>query len=319
MNGFGGAEHALDAALLAAVATGTAVAGAAAALVRPPSRLGTRLAPYTVGARARLGRPVSTEGLAARPRQGTRPFRARASQALGRLYDGRSDEMLARQLEQAGILREVAEEDRVAEYRVRQLVTAVSWIACCTGFGILLGASTPVVLALTALGALVGTTRWPGRVDRAIEERRQRIRIELYTVNHLLAMHLRTGAGVVQAVRRVTERTRGAVVAELAEALTLHRSGRTVVEALEQVAGRTPEPNAARTYRLLAGGVQYGSDLAETLRVLSDDLREQRLEALKREATQRRAAMLVPIVAVLAPVMLLFIAAPLPSLVLGTQ
>jgi hypothetical protein len=35
-------------------------------------------------------------------------------------------------------------------------------------------------------------------------------------------------------------------------------------------------------------------------------------------ATRRGAAMLVPIIAILAPVMLLFVAAPLPALVLGT-
>jgi tight adherence protein C len=307
------------ASLGAALATGVAVAAAAVRLVRPAARLGPRLRPYTIGARARLGRPVEADGLAGPAAAGARAALSRASRIVSGLYEGRSDETLARQLEQAGLLRDVPEEERVGEYRVRQLVTALGWTAGCTGLGLVVGASPGVVLLLAGLGAVVGGTRWPGRLDRAVEDRRQRIRVEIYTVNHLLAMHLRTGAGVVQAVRRVTERARGSVVGELDVALTLHRSGRTVVEALEHIAARTPEPNAARTYRLLAGGVQYGSDLAETLRVLSDDLREQRLEALKREATRRRAAMLIPIVAVLAPVMLLFIAAPLPSLVLGVQ
>lgn len=39
---------------------------------------------------------------------------------------------------------------------------------------------------------------------------------------------------------------------------------------------------------------------------------------MRRAATKRRAAMLIPIIAILAPVMLLFVAAPLPSLVFGT-
>ncbi|MDQ3974204.1 MAG: type II secretion system F family protein, partial [Actinomycetota bacterium] len=96
-----------------------------------------------------------------------------------------------------------------------------------------------------------------------------------------------------------------------------HRSGRRIADALLSAARVTCEPNAARTYKLLANGVEYGADLAEGLLALSQDIRDQRCEALKRAATTRRAAMLVPIIAVLAPVMLLFVAAPLPSLVFG--
>ena len=40
-------------------------------------------------------------------------------------------------------------------------------------------------------------------------------------------------------------------------------------------------------------------------------------EDLKKAATRRRAAMLVPIIALLAPVMLLFILAPIPRIVFG--
>ncbi len=52
---------------------------------------------------------------------------------------------------------------------------------------------------------------------------------------------------------------------------------------------------------------------------LSEDLRDTRREEIRKSATKRRAAMLVPTIAVLAPVMLLFIAAPLPSIVFGSR
>ena len=55
------------------------------------------------------------------------------------------------------------------------------------------------------------------------------------------------------------------------------------------------------------------------LRALSEDLRDSRREEIRQTATKRRAAMLVPTIAVLAPVMLLFIAAPLPSIVFGSR
>lgn len=254
-------------ALVAAALTGVAAAAAAALVVRPAPRLGPRLRPYTVGARTRLGSGVqASEVTVAVRRVGAKAVLAVTAERLARLFESRSDEAMARQLQQAGLLTDVPEEQRVSEYRLRQLLTTARWTGGLSALGLALATSAGVVLLMACLGALVGATRWPGRVERAIEERRQRLRVELYTVNQLLAMHLRTGAGVVQAMRRVTERARGSVVAELAEALTMHRSGHSIVEALEQVAARTPEPNAARTYRLLAGGAQYGSDLAGSLR-----------------------------------------------------
>jgi hypothetical protein len=40
---------------------------------------------------------------------------------------------------------------------------------------------------------------------------------------------------------------------------------------------------------------------------------------MRRSATRRRAAMLVPIIGILAPVMLLFVGAPLPQVIFGWQ
>jgi hypothetical protein len=88
-------------------------------------------------------------------------------------------------------------------------------------------------------------------------------------------------------------------------------------EAYRRGAEITPEPNAARTYNLFAAGTERGVDLGTALRSLSEDLRDARREELRRAATKRRAAMLIPTIAVLAPIMLLFIAAPLPTVIFG--
>jgi pilus assembly protein TadC len=154
-------------------------------------------------------------------------------------------------------------------------------------------------------------------LERAVEARAAQIRLELYTVNHLLAMHVRTGAGAMQAVQRIVQRARGAVAEELADVITWTRSGMPEGEAFRHAAELTPEPSAARTYQLLAAGVERGVDLAAGLLALSEDIRDARREQLHKDAVRRRAAMLVPTIAILAPIMLLFIAAPLPSIVLG--
>jgi pilus assembly protein TadC len=106
---------------------------------------------------------------------------------------------------------------------------------------------------------------------------------------------------------------------ELKEALRLHRAGMRASEAFHRLAEQTPEPFCARTYSLLSVADERGVDLADGLLSLSEDVREARRASIKRNATKRRAAMLVPTIAILAPVMLIFIAAPLPGLVLGWQ
>jgi tight adherence protein C len=174
-----------------------------------------------------------------------------------------------------------------------------------------------IMVALGGCGFVFGATRAKGRLDRAIADRSERIRLELYTVNQLLAIHLRTGAGPVQAVQRIVDRGSGAVVEELDEVLVWIRAGTGEAEAFERAAALTAEANAARTYKLFAAGTERGADLAGALRALSEDLRDSRREELRQAATRRRAAMLVPTIAILAPVMLLFIAAPLPSVVFG--
>ena len=115
----------------------------------------------------------------------------------------------------------------------------------------------------------------------------------------------------------VAERGEGVVAADLRDAMRLHRSGLSVATAFRRLADITPEPYAARTYRLLAGAEDRGTDLGQALLALGSDVREARREALRRQATKRRAAMLIPIIALMAPVMLIFIIAPVTQIVFG--
>ncbi|CAN5760523.1 MAG: type II secretion system F family protein [Actinomycetota bacterium] len=309
------------AALLAAIASAAAAALAVRLVVPPTPRLAARVRPYTAATRSALG--IAPEVVA--PRRSdlgssvavlTGNLVSGLAGRLGRIIDRAGDEALLLRLRQAGVDADLPVTSRLQAYRLRQLRQAVTWTALFAGVGLATRQGAATVLLGAGLGLVFGVSRERTRVDKAISNRRLRMQVELYTVNQLLAMSVRVG-GVVQALQRVVERGRGAVVNELGEVLNAHRGGRRIAAALEQAAVTTPEPHAARTYRLLSRGVEYGTDLAEALRDLSEEIRSERVEALKRTATKRRAAMLVPIIAVLAPVMLLFVAAPLPSIVFG--
>lgn len=145
----------------------------------------------------------------------------------------------------------------------------------------------------------------------------ERLRGELYTFNQLIAMRTRVGGGVTDALRHVVDRGNGVFVDEVAEVLRLQASGVGLSDALKRAAELTPEPEAQRTYNVLATAQSRGADLGDALLDLSKDLRAQRRDDLQREAARRRLWLILPIVIILAPVMLLFIGAPLPSLIFG--
>ena len=305
-------------ALLAVTGVAAGAAGIAALVVPPTTRLGPRVRPYAAVARSALGHRDATAvvRLARRPsgvlaRLFGPPLLALAARA-GRAMEQRGDDQLLRLLRQSG-----ATDQTPDEYRVRQLGEAFA-LAALSGVAVAVLIRTPIAALLGSVaGFVVGLTRSRRRLERDVAARAAQIRLELYTINHLLAMDVRTGAGPLQAVQRLVDRGHGAAVSELRDVLAWIRSGMGEARAFRRAAELSPEPSASRTYQLLAAGIERGVDLAGGLLALSEDIRDSRREQLHKEAVRRRAAMLLPTIGILAPIMLLFIAAPLPSIVLG--
>lgn len=298
--------------LIVLAAASTACAGGllVRSLVRPPRPLRHRLRPYLVPS---LSVQPSSNAMS----RILGPMISAAASRLGAILDRSGSEVTATRIRQAGWYRGVDAPDVVHLYRLAQLKAVVLGMGAGAAAGWAVGMSVPADIGLAALGTTIGMSRYRGRLERAIEDRRELMRIEIYTVNQLLAMRVRAGGGVVQAVQATVSRGRGEVVSELGDALRLHRAGWSAGEALRRISELTPEPFCGRTYRLLASAEERGADLAGALLSLAEDVREARRESIKRSATKRRAAMLVPTIAVLAPVLILFVAAPLPYLITG--
>lgn len=301
--------------VLAAACSALAVGLLLRLAVPPPRRLRGRVEPYvspTLGAlsgQAKSGALRSVFG----------PMIRDLADWLGTRLDRSGNPVTLVRLRQAGLFAGLSEDQMLTAYRVSQLRSMTIAVVAALVVGQFLSATLVLRLVLLGLAIVVGATRTRGKVARAIDMRRERMKVEVYTVNQLLAMRVRAGGGVIQAVRSTVERGTGEVVRELEEALRLHRSGWRSGDALRRIAELTPEPFCSRTYRLLAAADERGADLAGALLSLSEDVRETRRESIKRTATKRRAAMLVPTIAILAPVLILFVAAPLPYLVTGWQ
>ncbi|MDX1449357.1 MAG: type II secretion system F family protein, partial [Acidimicrobiia bacterium] len=297
--------------MAAAAASAIAVGAAAALIVRPLPRMASRLANYTVRQRmvlrpaALVDRRVTTASGAVRAVVG-RPL-ARLVRRLGSVVDRRRPEILSLELRRSGMFPGRTDPDRVFEYRSR-LVAATALGSTVGGFvGLALAASPWAVLLTGFLGGIAGAGRWRGRVERATERRRRAMQIELYTVNQLLALRVRSGGGVASAMREMVQRGRGEIVAEFREILALHQAGIAFSEVLRRYARITPEPQVARTYAVLANAEERGADLAAALLAIGDDLRTARRESVRRAATRRRFLMLAPVILFLAPVMILFV------------
>lgn len=307
---------------VAALASGLFAALLVGWIVKPRARLAGRVRPYSAVSRSMLGRTFDLEAATGRvvPESSLGrvlgPPLAAAAEKFGRLVDSSSEESLSLKLRQAAMLTDTPPERRLAEYRMRQFLLATAGAAGGFIVGVALNRNTVMTLLLATAGFAAGASFWRGKIDRAIDERTARMRIELYTVNQLLAMRVRVGGGVVSAVRSVVARGRGAVIDELSEALRLHFSGMSASAAFRHIADLTPEPHARRAYQVLATADERGSDLAEALLALSEDIQEDRKEAIRRQAVRRRATMLIPIIVILAPILLLFVGAPLPFIVL---
>ena len=238
---------------------------------------------------------------------------------IGRLVDRDGGEGAGLRLRQAGLYPAIDDQQAVEAFRIRQLEIGFGYVVGAVIVSIALELTSARALILCLLAAVIATARQRGAIDRAIRDRQDLMRIEIYTVNQLLAMRVRAGGGVVHAVQQIVARGQGEVVSELAEGLRLHRAGMRSGEAFQRLAATTPEPACARTYSLLAVSDERGADLAGALLELSEDVRESRREAMRRAATRRRAAMLIPIIGILAPVMLLFVGAPLPRIIFSWQ
>ncbi len=305
---------------LAALTTATFAALIAARLVPARRRLHARVAPYTQVARSRLGvtaEPTVNQlvGLGETPpanplRATFEPIVRHAATTVGNLIDAADRPEMERRLRQAGMA-----DLTVEQYRTRQLATTVAGIALGATTGLLLGRGAGLTLVLMVCVAVPATTYWRNRVLKAIEARAGRMAVESYTVAQLLAVLLRTGHAPTDAVRTLVRQGDGHVIGELRQALEWTGGGLAAPDAYRRLADEAADPAVARLYRLLATGARSGGDIATALLVLAEDIRSERRQELARHAARRRMAMVAPTLLLIAPVMLLFIAAAIPHIV----
>lgn len=306
---------------MAAAVAAAVTAMAMAHLIAPPRRaLARRLGPYSALSRSRLGTgyadlsvvSVTQADDRSAPTRVLGPVVERLAQVLSRVVDAADGPTVASRLRHAGFVTVDPE-----QYRMRQLGYTVVGVGIGATLGVLVLRSASMTVLLVGCFGFPAATVQRNRVERSIRDRTARMRNESYTVAQLIAVHLRSGHGPVDAVRSVCALGRGPVIEELREALGWIGGGMSPQRAYDKLAEATPEPSAARLYRLLSASARSGGEISTALLAVGSDLRSERRDELARRAVRRRTAMLLPLLLFIAPVMVLFVGAALPALVMG--
>jgi tight adherence protein C len=199
----------------------------------------------------------------------------------------------------------------VEAFRVQQATWgATVGAGTCGGLVLLAGAGVGVDLRVLPIMAVLGfVTGWLARdwwLSRQIELRRRALVEELPVAIDLVTLSIMAGESVAAACARTSAGLSGGMGDELGRVVADVRSGTPVVEALEDMGRRVPEPAFARFVDALCTGIEKGAPLADVLRAQADDAREARRRRLLELGGRREVLMLVPVVFLIMPVVTVF-------------
>lgn len=158
-------------------------------------------------------------------------------------------------------------------------------------------------LALAACGA--GFIAPRAFVDRRAESRRKQLEQEFPDALDLMVVCVEAGLGLEAAFVRVSEEVRESHP-RISHELTLlsqeMRAGRTRAEALRGFANRTDIPSVRSFAALLIQTDKLGTSIGQTLRVYSQEMREDRFMKAEEKAMRIPVLMTIPLVACILPV-----------------
>jgi tight adherence protein C len=170
---------------------------------------------------------------------------------------------------------------------------------------------SPIFIVLGALG--VGFILPEFWLNLRIKARQQRLRVALPDGLDLLVICVEVGLGLDQALLRVAQELK-IVHPELSEELTLvnleMRVGKTRIEALRELGRRTGLDDLKTLVAMLIQTERFGTSVAQSLRVHSDELRTKRRQRAEELSAKTTVKMVGPLVFFIFPALLVVILGP---------
>ncbi len=212
-----------------------------------------------------------------------------------------------------------------SETTARRLAMAGYWNASATDFylaaqvffplvfawvGSLVHSNTFLWMFVFALAGFLAPTFW---LERAIRDRKNRIRRDLPDALDLLVICVDAGLGLDQAVLRVSDElilSHPVLHEELHRVHLEQRAGRPRLETWQNLADRTTLPELALFVSLLVQADRFGTQVTKGLSTFADDLRQQQRQRAEEAVAQLKIKILFPLVFLIFPCLFIVILGP---------
>jgi tight adherence protein C len=167
-----------------------------------------------------------------------------------------------------------------------------------------------VILAMAALGGFMAPEFY---ITQVVRKRQHRLQLSLPDALDLLVISMEAGLGLDQAVLRVSQELKYAHP-ELSEELQMvnmeTQLGKNRLDALRELANRTGVEDIKGLVAMLIQTDRFGTSLAQSLRVFSDDLRIKRRQRAEEQAAKTTVKMVPPLVFFIFPALMVVILGP---------
>ena len=166
------------------------------------------------------------------------------------------------------------------------------------------------ILAFAAVGGYMLPEFW---LTSRVRSRQHRIRLSLPDALDLLVICVEAGLALDRALLRVSQELRIAHP-DLCEELDLVnaeiRVGKTRIDALRELGARTGVDDIKALVAMLIQTDRFGTSVAQSLRVHSDDLRMKRRHRAEEQAAKTTVKMVIPLVLFIFPALFVVILGP---------
>jgi tight adherence protein C len=216
---------------------------------------------------------------------------------------------------------------RMAGFGVRQKRALVTFILARAGFAALIGLilagwasrfaaiqALPLVgVAIFAMGAIAGWFVPLIVIDRGVKRRTKEVKAGLPDALELLVVCVEAGLSLEDGLERVvTElgRSQPALADELGLTLADLKILPSRDQALANFAARIDIPSVRAVITTLAQTLRYGTPLAQSLRVVAAEMRNDALIDLEERANRLPAYLTIPVILFLMPTIFLIVGGP---------
>jgi tight adherence protein C len=248
--------------------------------------------------------PVARERFVQKQKQAVRGALA----SIGRLLPAAADRQASRA--QLAMIR-VGYRGVDARFVIRgiKVILPVALLSMVVLSGVYRSAPLPILLLALVGGVVLPELwlRWRGNA------RQRRLRRALPDALDLMVICVEVGLGLDQALMRVAQELR-VVHPELSDELQIvtleMRVGKTRIDALRELARRTNLDDIRTLVAMLIQTERFGTSIAQSLRVHSDELRTKRRQRAEERSAKTSVKMVIPLVLFIFPALMVVVLGP---------